>query len=396
MTTHPSDLADLGGDALSPEQRLTRDTARQVVHDRVVPHIAASEADESFPHAIVPPLAEAGLLGGTIPEKYAGSGMDHLTHALVIEEVSRAWQVLGSLVAMASGPVGRALLQYGSEEQKQKWLAPMARGEALAGYALTEPSSGTDAAAIMTRARPVDGGYSINGSKTWIDWASDGHFFLTFARTDPHSTGATGVTAFIVERGTQGFHTSAIEGKLGMRALTVGELFFDDCRVGIDNRIGEEGEGFEVAMVALEEARLGVAARLCGGLAACLDLSVSYANQRELFGRHLGDFQMTKSKLADMTVALDAARSLTWRAARLKDAGEPASRAVLTAKLYAQEAYMRVSRDAVQLFGAYGMSDEYEVNRHFRDAKVSEVTGGTNEILRLLIADQVLGRRSGR
>lgn len=396
MNDSSSKLSGQGSDR-TEEQRMLCETARRIVEDHAVPLIMEAERKERFPMEVIPPLREAGLLGGTIPQRYGGSGFDYLTHALVIEEVSRTWQVLGSLLGMASGPVGRGLLSYGSEEQRERWLRPLASGQVLAGYALTEPGSGSDAAAMSTRATRVEGGYLLHGSKTWIDWAGDGDFFLTFARTDPGTTGARGVSAFIVEQGAPGFTSTIMSGKLGMKALTVGELLFDDCFVPESHRIGAEGDGFTVAMGALEEARLAVAARLCGGIAGCLELAVNYANQRQLFGRALGDFQLTQTKLADMAVALDAGRALTHRAAELKDQGRAsAGRAVLAAKLFTQEAYMRVAHDAVQIFGAYGMSDEYPVNRHFRDAKVSEVTGGTNEILRILLAEQVLGKRTGR
>lgn len=378
------------------EQQALCESARRIVEKHVSPLIKEAERDEHFPMSILPPLRDAGLLGGTIPERYGGSGMDHVTHALLLDEVSQTWQVLGSVLGMASGPVGKGLLSFGTEEQQQRWLVPLASGQVLAGYALTEPGSGTDAAAMRTRALRDGDSYVLNGTKNWIDWAGNGDFFLTFARTDANSTGAAGISAFVVDSGTPGFSTAAIKGKLGMRALTVGELHFEDCRLPVENRIGEEGEGFRVAMSALEEARLAVAARLCGGLAACLEHSAAYAQERELFGGRLADLQLTQTKIADMIVALEAGRALTYRAAQLKDRGLPAGRAVLAAKLYTQEAYMRSSHDAVQLFGAYGMSDEYAVNRNFRDAKVSEVTGGTNEILRVLIAEDVLGRSKGR
>nr|WP_281273538.1 acyl-CoA dehydrogenase family protein [Euzebya pacifica] len=377
---------------MTSEQAMLRETARAVVESKVLTHMADAERDEQFPPQVVAPLREAGLLGGTIPVEWGGAGLDHVSHALVVEEVSSRWQVLGSLVAMASGPVGRGLLTHGTDAQRERWLRPLAEGTALAGYALTEPDSGSDASAMRTRAERTDAGYVLTGAKTWIDWANDGDFFLTFARTEPGSVGAKGISAFIVPHDAPGLTTTIMRGKLGMRALSVGELVMDECEVAAENLVGEPGRGFAVAMSALEEARLMVAARISGGIAGVLRAVAAYIEERELFGRKLGDFQMTQAKVADMVVALECARTLTFRAAMLKDRGLPASRAVLTAKLFAQEAYMDVSRDAVQLFGAYGMSEEYEVNRHFRDAKVSEVTGGTSEILRILLSEQVRGR----
>lgn len=377
---------------VAPEDReLYVDTARRVVEDHALPLLLSCEEEERFPLEVMPAFREAGLLGGTIPSEHGGSGLDHLTQVMVIEEVSRRWQVLGSLVAMASGPVGRALLQFGTAEQQEQYLQPLAGGLLLAGYALTEAQSGTDAAAMRTRAHRDRSGWVLTGTKLWIDWAMEGDFFLTFARTDPESVGARGISAFVVERGNPGFTTASIRGKVGLRALSVGELIFDEATLAPDALLGAEGEGFKVAMAALEEARLGVAARVLGGLQGCLDQSASYARDRLVFGQPLGTFQMTQQKIADMVVAVEAARALTYHAAELLDSGRPASRSILAAKLYAQEAFMRSSHDAVQLFGAYGMTEDAEVNRYFRDAKVTEVTGGTSEILRILLAEQATG-----
>lgn len=373
------------------DRRLLLDTAHKVVERYALPLLRDCEAQERFPTEIIPAFRDAGLLGGTIPTEFGGSGLDHLTQVMVIEEVSRHWQVLGSLVAMASGPVGRALLQFGTQEQRDRYLRPLAGGEVLSGYALTEAQSGTDAAAMHSRARSDGDGWVLSGTKLWIDWAMEGDFFLTFARTDRDSVGAHGVSAFLVDRGLPGFTTAPIRGKVGMRALSVGELIFDDVPLPASALLGSEGAGFGVAMAALEEARLGVAARALGGIQACLDASVAQARDREVFGQPLAAFQMTQHKIADMVVAAEAARALTYRAAKILDEGGSIAREVLAAKLFAQEAFMRSSHDAVQLFGAYGMTEDADVNRNFRDAKVTEVTGGTNEILRILLAKQVTG-----
>lgn len=378
------------------ERRLFVETARRVVEDHALPLLRDAEAQERFPTEMIPAFRDAGLLGGTIPTELGGSGLDHLTQVMVIEEVSRHWQVLGSLVAMASGPVGRALLQFGTTEQQDRYLRPLAGGRVLSGYALTEAQAGTDAAAMKARARRDGEGWVLTGTKLWIDWAMEGEFFLTFARTDSDSVGPRGVSAFLVDRGLPGFTTAPIRGKVGMRALSVGELIFDGVTLPASALLGAEGEGFRVAMAALQEARLGVAARALGGLQACLDASVGQARDREVFGEPLAVFQMTQQKIADMVVALEAARAMTYRAANILDEGGSIAREVLAAKLFAQEAYMRSSHDAVQLFGAYGMTEDAEVNRNFRDAKVTEVTGGTNEILRILLAQQVTGIRGGR
>ena len=381
-----------GAPELTSEQRELLERARRVVAEVAAPALLKAEREEYFPVEIVPAFREAGLVGGTIPVELGGLGWDLLTHLLVIEEVSKTSQVLGSFLAVPGGPVGSGLMTWGTDAQKERWLKPLAAGDVLAGYGLTEPRSGTDAARMITRAERVDGGWRLDGAKRWIDWAPIGDFFLTFARTNPDEPGARGITAFVIERGTPGFETTQQKGKLGLRALSVGELHFDGAVVPDENRVGAEGEGFRVAMSALEDTRLQICARICGGLASCLELSVERAQERELFGSRLGDFQLTQTKIADMVMAQQAARALTFAAARRKAAGQPVTHEILCAKLFCQEAYMRVSHDAVQLHGGNGIVDESLVNRHYRDAKISELTGGTNEILRILLAEQFVGR----
>jgi alkylation response protein AidB-like acyl-CoA dehydrogenase len=366
--------------------------ARQVVDDVAGPALWKAEREEYFPMEIVPAFRDAGLVGATIPVELGGQGWDLLTHMLIIEEVSKTSQVLGSYLAVASGPVGSGLMAFGTDVQKERWLRPLARGDKLAGYGLTEPRSGTDAARMATRAQRTDEGWVLNGAKRWIDWTGLGDFFLVFARSRPQEPGARGITGFVIERDTPGFTMTQQKGKLGLRALTVGELRFEHCVIPDENRIGEEGRGFRVAMSALEDTRLQIAARICGGLASCLELSVAHVRQRELFGSRLADFQLSQTKIADMALAVQAARALTFAAVQRKQAGLPVTHEVLSAKLFAQEAYMKASHDAVQLHGGSGIIDASLVDRHFRDAKISELTGGTNEILRVLVAEQFVGR----
>jgi alkylation response protein AidB-like acyl-CoA dehydrogenase len=377
---------------LTVEQTELIARARKVVEEVAGPAMFRAEREEAFPLEIIPAFQEAGLVGATIDPEWGGLGWDIITHMLVIEEVSKTSQVLGSYLAVASGPVGSGLNAFGTAEQKERWLRPLAEGEKLAGYGLTEPRSGTDAARMTTRAERTDGGWRLNGGKRWIDWTGLADFYLVFARTRPEEPGARGITGFVVERDTPGFSTRPQRGKLGLRALTVGELIFEDCEIPDENRIGEEGRGFRVAMSALEDTRLQIAARLCGGLAACLELSVAHARRRELFGSRLADFQLTQTKIADMALAVQSARALTFAAAERKQSGLPVTHEVLSAKLLAQESYMRSAHDAVQLHGGFGIVDESLINRHYRDAKISELTGGTNEILRVLLAEQFLGR----
>jgi alkylation response protein AidB-like acyl-CoA dehydrogenase len=378
---------------LTEEQAALLEKTRAVVEEKVGPLLWDSERGEYFPQEIVDIFGAAGLFGGTIPTGLGGLGWDLITHMLVIEQASKNSQVLGSYLAVPSGPVGAGLFKHGNQEQKERWLRPLAEGRSLAGYGLTEPRSGTDAANMITRAERSDDGWVLNGAKMWIDWAEMGDFFLFFARTDPDSKGAKGITGFVVERDTPGFSTHPQKGKLGLRSLSVGELRFEDAVLPDENRVGEVGEGFRVAMGALEDTRLQIAARVCGGLAGCLEETVQWATKREVFGKTLAGFQLTQSKVADMILSLEAARSLTYQAARAKAAGENATKAVIAAKLFAQEAYMRTSHDAVQILGGRGIIDETLVNRHYRDAKITELTGGSNEILRMLVADSVLGRQ---
>ena len=366
--------------------------ARRVVDEVAGPAMWEADRDEAFPMQIIPAFREAGLVGSTIPTEWGGLGWDVITHLLVVEEVSKTSQVLGSYLSVASGPVGSGLYAFGTDEQKERWLRPLAQGDKLAGYGLTEPRSGTDAARMATRAERTDGGWLLNGGKRWIDWTGLGDFYLVFARTRPDEPGARGITGFVVERDTPGFTTRPQRGKLGLRALTVGELVFEDCEIPDENRIGEEGKGFRVAMSALEDTRLQIAARICGGLAACLELSVAHVRERQLFGSRLADFQLSQTKIADMALAVQSVRALTFAAAERKQAGLPVTHEVLSAKLLAQESYMKASHDAVQLHGGMGIVDESLIDRHYRDAKISELTGGTNEILRVLLAEQFVGR----
>lgn len=378
--------------ALTDQQAELIARARKVVDEVAGPAMWQAEREERFPMEIIPAFREAGLIGATIPVELGGQGWDRITHMLLMEEVSKTSQVFGSFLAVASGPVGSGLMTFGTDEQKERWLRPLAQGDMLAGYGLTEPRSGTDAARMITRAERTDDGWVLNGGKRWIDWTGLGDFYMVFARTRPEEPGARGITAFVVERDTPGFTTTPQTGKLGLRALTVGQLHFDDCVVPDENRIGDEGKGFRVAMSALEDTRLQIAARICGGLAACLELSIAHVRGRELFGSRLADFQLSQTKIADMALSVQAARALTFAAAQRKADGLPVTHEVLSAKLFAQESYMRAAHDAVQLHGGMGIVDESLIDRHYRDAKVSELTGGTNEILRVLLAEQFVGR----
>ncbi|MBI2526418.1 MAG: acyl-CoA dehydrogenase family protein [Candidatus Rokubacteria bacterium] len=370
-------------------EALVRDFARQ----EVAPHVAEYDREERYPVEIIKKAAALGLLGGVIPEAYGGAGLDHVTFAVGLEEMARVCIHVASAMARASGLVGSAILRYGTEEQKQKYLVPLASGDAFGGTGVTEPHSGSDVAAMETTAVRKGDEYVLNGSKIWISGVGVASWFLTFAQLD-RSKGSKGICAFIVDRGAPGFRTRTITNKLGFRPSPVGELIFEDCRVPRTNLVGREGEGLKVALTAVENGRLSVAARAVGLAQACLDESVAYAQQRVTFGRPIMEYQLVQAKITDMVVGIEAGRFLTYRLAWLRDRGvRRARREAAIAKLYTTEVALRAASDAVQIHGAYGVSDEHAVGRHFRDAKVLQIVEGVNDLQRALIAEYALGLR---
>ena len=356
----------------TPEQETLRRTVEEFAVKEIVPIVTDMDRNERFPRHLVKAMADLGWLGGVIPAKYGGSDMDFTTVAVIVEELGRYSQPVAAVAGHLSTAVGFGILRYGTDDQRGRFLGPAARGTVLAGVAITEPRSGSDVAGMQTSARRVDGGWLVNGTKSWIDGAGDADWFITFAQADPDK-GKQGIVALVVERGMDGFTTTAYRDKLGWRPSAVGELAFTDCFVPDSNLIGNVGQGYRVAMTAVTYGRLLVASRLCGGIRCCLDSSVAYAKDRVVFGQPIGKFQLIQTKIVDMALGLDNARFLTYRLATLLDAGEPARKEASMAKLYAAETMMRSATDAVQIHGAYGISDEYPVGRMFRDAKVSEI-----------------------
>jgi glutaryl-CoA dehydrogenase (non-decarboxylating) len=370
-------------------QALVRDFARK----EVLPHVRDYDREERYPVEIFTKMAALGFIGGTISEEYGGPGLDHLTMALGIEEMSRVCIHMGSAMGRASGLVGAAILQFGTEVQKQRYLVPVARGETFAGTAVTEPHSGTDVAAMETTAVKRGDEYLLNGSKIWISGVGLASWYLTFATLDK-SRGAKGVCAFIVERGFPGFSERPIRNKLAFRPTQVGELHFEDCRVPAENLVGREGEGLRVALCAVENGRLSVACRAVGLTQACLDESVHYARERIVFGKPIAQYQLVQAKIAEMVTGVESARYLAYRLAWLKSRGvKRARREASLAKLYATEVAFRSASDAVQIHGAYGASEEYNVGRYLRDAKFLQVVEGVNDIHRVLVAEYALGLR---
>lgn len=384
---------------LSDEHEIIRKTAREFVETHITPHVGDWEAKGDIPDTVFREMAKLGFLGAPIPEEYGGAGLDGIGYAVLTEEIAKGCSSLRTAMSVQSSLAGMTLLRFGSEEQKDRWLKPLASGEKLGAWALTESGSGSDAAGMKTRAVKRDGKYVLGGSKMWISQGDKADILVVFAKTDP-SKKHEGVSAFVVEKGIAGFKPGSVEttNKLGLRSSHTAELLFEDCELPEENRIGKEGEGWNAAMYTLNHGRLSVAAGAVGIMQAALDASAEYAKKRQAFGRPIGDFQLVKAKLADMQVKTEAGRMLVWKAALVKDAyhrGEATyaewSRAVSIAKLYTAEACVEVAEEGVQIHGANGYTNEYPVERYWRDAKICGIYEGTNEIQRLLIGRHVLG-----
>lgn len=369
-----------------------RTRVRDLAREHIVPVLVETDADERFPHEVFAAFGAAGLLGGTLAPEYGGAGMDNVELTVMCEELGRYSQPIAGLIGGVSTVFGTPLMRFGTEAQRQRYLVPYARGATTGALALTESRSGSDAAGMACRATRVEGGWVLDGEKAWIDSTGVADWFMVFAQTDP-GQGTHGITAFVVERGTPGFTTHPYRNKHGWRPSSVGELRFERCELPDDALVGEPGQGYRVALSAVGYGRLQVAARHCGGIWACLDESVSWAKQRELYGHPIADFQLIQAKIVDMSLALDTGRFLTYRFARLLDQGERARREGSMAKVYTAEALMKSAHDAVQIQGARAIGEESLVGRMFKDAKVSEIVEGANEVQRTLIAEYELGIR---
>jgi len=388
------DVTTAGRDADDGTQGAAlRESARDFARREISPHVADYDREERFPAEIVRQAADLGWIGAVLPREYGGLELDWLSFVQLIEEVSRVCHIVGLALSLPSGLVGGGILRYGSEQQKQCYLAPLIRGETFAGAGVTEPGSGTDVARMTTRCRREADHYVINGAKAWISMLDQADWFITFATLDP-AQGRAGVCAFIVDRETAGLTVAPYKNKLGFRPVSTGDLVLDEVRVPAENRVGEEGEGYQVAMAAVETGRLSVAARAVGLAQGSLDASVEYARQRTVFGQEIGRFQLVQSMITDMVVGIESARRLTYDLARAKDAGvaRPRRDASL-AKMHAADVAMTAATHAVQIHGAYGVSEEYPVARYFRDAKVFQIIEGNNQLHRGLVAEYALGYR---
>jgi alkylation response protein AidB-like acyl-CoA dehydrogenase len=374
---------------LTEDQKLLQRTVREFAEAEVKPH--ARELDETghFPLDIFQKAAELGLTGVAIPESEGGAGMDHISYAIVIEEISRVCASTGVILSVQNSLYCDPIHRFGTPAQKEKFLAPFARGEKIGCYGLTEPQAGSNAAALTTKAVLKDDRYVINGTKAWITNGGAADAVILYVNTQPEK-GEKGITALVVEKGTPGFAVGKEEKKLGIHATACTELVFTDCEVPAANRIGAEGEGYKVALSTLDGGRIGIAAQATGIAQGAFEAALSYAQQRQAFGHPISDFQAIQFMLADMTTELDAARLLVRRAAWKQDSGARFSMEASIAKLFASEMATRVTHKAMQIHGGYGYSQEYPVERAYRDARITEIYEGTSEIQRLVIASWVL------
>ncbi|MFQ5919218.1 MAG: acyl-CoA dehydrogenase family protein [Thermoplasmata archaeon] len=377
---------------LSEEQKLIRETARAFVDKEVIPHVKGWEEKGEIPRTVTRKMADLGFFGIPVPKAYGGSGLDYVSFALVVEEIARGCNSLRTTLSVQTSLAGTTLLASGSEEQKKTVLAPLMRGEFLGAWALTEPDAGSDAANLRTTATREGDEWVLNGAKRFISNGNVAEFVVVFARK-PGSTRQDGISAFLVRQGTPGFQITNVETntKLGLRASPTADLAFDDCRIPGDHLIGTEGTGWETAMYVLNHGRLGVAAGAVGIGQACLELSIDHAKERRAFDRPIGAFQLVREMIAEMAVEVEAARLLYLKAAWLRDQEEDNRLAVSLAKLFGAQMAVRCADRAVQIYGGYGFSGEYPVERHFRDAKILGIYEGTNEIQKMVIAHELLG-----
>ncbi len=378
--------------ALTDEQRLIQDTVRAFVDERVLPVAVQNDIDHKLDLELIEGMAELGLLGIVIPEEYGGAGLDFVAEALSCEEIERGEAAFRTLISVHVGLNSLSLLRYGTEEQKQRWLTPQAKGEKLACFGLTEPEAGSDVAAMRTTARREGDVYVLNGQKNWISYATVADHALVFAKTDPGSK-HKGISAFVLEKGMKGFTSRETEHKLGIWAGSTGELFFENVEVPAENLIGEEGQGFEIAMYSLDQGRFTVAAGACGVIRACLERSVEYARERQTFGQPIGRYQFVQDLIAQMVLDYETSKLLVMQAAWLKNEGVRNTRETSLAKWHATESAFKAAHNAIQVHGSYGYSAEYGIERYFRNARAPIIYEGTTQIHKLMQAEHALGYR---
>ena len=377
---------------LSDEQQLIRQTARDFCDAEIAPFATEWDRAEAVDPAIVGKLAELGFLGATIPEEHGGMGLDFVSYALVVEEIGRADSNVRGIVSVSNGLYGKTVAKWGTPEQQAELLPGLTSGEALGCYALTEPGAGSDPGGLVTRAVRDDGDWVISGQKIFITLGSWAKHALVFARTG--EDGARGITCFVVPTASDGFEARPIHGKLGLRAQDTAELFLDGVRVPDSARLGGEGEGFKVAMSALDHGRISLGAGCVGIAQGCLDAAVAYTKGRTQFGRPVASFQLVQELLADIAVETEAARLMVWRAAAAADAGNSYRVEASMAKYYASEVAVRAANAALQAHGGYGYVDEYPVGKYLRDARVTTLYEGTSQVQKLLIGRALTGENA--
>jgi alkylation response protein AidB-like acyl-CoA dehydrogenase len=374
---------------LTSEQELIQQTAREFAKEHLAPGVIERDDKAEFPTDQIKAMGELGFMGMMVPEEWGGAGFDTLTYVIAMEEIAAVEVATSTIMSVNNSLVCQLFMDYGTEDQKEQYLKPLAIGEKLGAYSLSEPQSGSDASNIRTFAKKEGNDYVINGTKNWVTNGVNGDIVTLFCLTEKEA-GYKGISAFAIEKGTPGLSTGKKEDKLGIRASDTCELYFENCRIPCNNMIGEEGQGFKLAMKALGGGRIGIASQALGLARAALDASIFYAKERKQFGKTIGEFGAIQNKLADMSTEIDAARMLVWRAAKLKDDGKNYFRESSMAKLYASSTAMKAATECVQIHGGYGYMQEYGVERLMRDAKITQIYEGTSEIQQLVIGRDLL------
>jgi len=373
---------------LTDEQVMVRDMARAFAAEQLAPNAAAWDRDGVFPADALKGMAKLGLLGMVVPEKWDGAGADTLTHAVALEEIAAGDGACSTIMAVHNSVACLPVLNFGSSDQQERFLRPLAKGEMLGAFALTEPGAGSDAGAIRTRAEKRGNTYVLNGTKQFITSGKNADVVIVFAKTDPEA-GGRGMSAFIVPTDTPGYRVASVEHKMGQRASDTCQLVFEDMELTLDLLLGQEGEGYRIALSNLEGGRIGIAAQAIGMARAAYEHAVAYAKERETFGKAIIEHQAVVFRLAEMRTKIEAARQLTWHAARLRDAGTPCLTEAAMAKLYASEMAEEVCSDAIQVHGGYGYLQDFPVERIYRDVRVTKIYEGTSDIQKLIIGRDI-------
>ncbi len=375
--------------SLSPEQELIKETAKDFANTHLLPGVMERDENQKFPKDEIKKMGELGFMGMMIPEKWGGSGFDTVSYVIAIEEIAAVELATSTVMSVNNSLVCQVLLDWGNDAQKNDFLVPLASGEKLGAYSLSEPQSGSDASNMRTFAEKDGNNYVVNGTKNWVTSGQSSDIIIFFCLTDKDA-GSKGISAFIVEKGTPGLEVGKKENKLGLRASDTCELYFDNCKISKENLIGDEGEGFSIAMKALGGGRIGIAAQSIGLARSALEKALNYSKERKQFGKPIGNFGAIQNKLADMATNIDGARLLVWKASVLKDQGKDYAKESSMAKLLASSTAMSAASECVQIHGGYGYMQEYGVERLMRDAKITEIYEGTSEIQRLVIGRELL------